>query len=406
MKKQILTLILTTALSSSSLAAMQAGGIDSGGGSIPNATDGAAWFLEESENPKTIDACLDLASNFGMSKKEVEATIDWAFKEWSDYVVKKNVNSNAVRPAQTPKDFRPATKLNLSSCTSNTDLRFVIGKDPNAQFKVSRNQLGLAHRDSYDLNSLWGKGYVWVSEEKDLSKEQVLIWSKKKLQIILLHELGHVFGVPHFSNTAMSETLIDRLVFKDDSDTNSYFQKLEIELGVELALPYYGMNQERPISLGQSPKESVVNFETLAGRKPVGKISALVRELDQTYGNVLELVLNDEVKSTTLTVNLNSYILGDRPIETFKMAFPYPPQPGEAIAIAGGVSFSYVAGGTITLPSGDVKPFVFSRNMEPWSTNGQYGYVKGTRYILSVFQLRWIDDKGNMTVFAGSGWEY
>lgn len=92
-------------------------------------------------------------------------------------------------------------------------------KDPN-------KYVGVTVRTSYDLKNLVGRGFMYFSSDLQNPSLVKRAWSRPKiLQYALMHEIGHVLGLPHLGTGLMSEVFLDQLVkpeFIDKYETLPY----------------------------------------------------------------------------------------------------------------------------------------------------------------------------------------
>ena len=114
------------------------------------------------------------------------------------------------------------------TCDGREDLRFQFGAatltpEQRRRIPTPRNYLGIAARTDYDEVNLKGRGFVFIASDRGPERYDggaALVdnaWSKDLyLSVILLHELGHVFGIPHVGDemSLMSQQLPELLLSK------------------------------------------------------------------------------------------------------------------------------------------------------------------------------------------------
>ncbi len=198
------------------------GGATSGGGYVYGYQSNP-WFLG---NVKTVRYCVDIdEGNFGPTRAQVEASIIRAIEMWKVAFANESIFPKLeVQPADILKlgtqDFQ------LAGCDeSGIDLRFQLGKLSPEQRKILVNPgkfVASAVQTAYDEEQMRGRGFIYVGAEKgdlrpeadDLAEEFLRHHDQAVLDLILVHELGHVFGVPHQHNTnfPMGENVCELLV--------------------------------------------------------------------------------------------------------------------------------------------------------------------------------------------------
>lgn len=180
-----------------------AGGWVSGGGEFITDQHNP-WFLE---NTKTVKYCVDIdEKNFGLSRIEVEAAVLDAINYWKSQLAK-------VESWTKVKNF--SLKLGTqdymkTTCNDSPDIKFqfgVLSSEQIAKIPEARKYVGFAIRTEYDPVNMKGAGFIYIAPEKGplslefKSTDNKTPWSGPngtyRLQTVLVHELGHTFGIPH-----------------------------------------------------------------------------------------------------------------------------------------------------------------------------------------------------------------
>lgn len=147
----------------------------------------AAWFQVPD---REIRACFRGDGDFG-------PIVDKTFRKWRDYL-------DGARIEGFPRTLRIARK-----CDGSEDLRFEFdGATPPTLTDSER--FGWAARDSTGLGK-WNPGTVWVSLRAPWNPDSLLGSDAPALEVILLHEWGHIFGNDHADGTIMDKDLADQL---------------------------------------------------------------------------------------------------------------------------------------------------------------------------------------------------
>lgn len=209
-------------LSLTSFAAGDGGWISSGGESFHDAKN--PWFLRRAH----ISYCTEIdASSFATDGQEIEKSVLEAIDYWQGEFSKE---SGPVLGHER-KSFKLGQNIFEKSqdtgCNGTEDLRFLFGQDTLSEkeraylSEGSQSYVGVAVRTDYDRKKLRGRGFIYIASDKDidaysLSKDTIKKpWQHPKLlKLALIHELGHVFGIPHMGTSLMSEVFMDILLSK------------------------------------------------------------------------------------------------------------------------------------------------------------------------------------------------
>lgn len=182
------------------------------------------WFLDR--NTTRFEYCISLdAATVTADLVSIRAALTDAISYWREEL------SEATQQQAGPgfASFGKAQWVEVP-CTSQPPLRIVFGvgglqADESAYLnRVGgvdglRSYIGVSVRQSYDLQTLRGSGFVYIASDlgpgayKNPGHLIDRAWSRPKLlTYALIHELGHVFGFPHSGVGIMSETFLDHLL--------------------------------------------------------------------------------------------------------------------------------------------------------------------------------------------------
>ncbi len=143
---------------------------------------------------------------------------------------------------------------------------------------------GFGKRTSYDYKSKWGKGFIWIREQGGLDTDDknqpIPDWSLQgSIEGIILHELGHAYGLGHVQGTIMRSDIAKILqnLWINNPELRQKFTT-EIDQENQLYSRPFGTTINRG-NLGvaiydRSQKYDQSFFFLLTGRKAEGDVSA------------------------------------------------------------------------------------------------------------------------------------
>jgi hypothetical protein len=195
------------------------GTITSGGGYIFG-YEANPWFVG---NTKVVKYCVEIDRvNFGLEQSKVEIAISEAISSWKKAFATNPFSHSEVLPANIlvlgTQDF-----VQVDCANDDVDLRFQFGVLSAAQTRlVGRPQdfVAFTKETSYDEAQMHGKGFIYVSPESgplrptvdDMAEHFWQFSDGLLLELALMHELGHVFGIPHGAAFPMSPTMCEELI--------------------------------------------------------------------------------------------------------------------------------------------------------------------------------------------------
>lgn len=261
-----------------------------GGSEVGNGTDqpvveqGSAWFIGRN---RTIDACVEIAPNFGKTSSELEANVKSSFDKWVRYIKEADIyNIQGYRQGS----LQISETLSLHfGCRGHEDLSFYFGIENDAVLKSKAefyDPLAFAQRNSFDYRKGWSQGFIWVSPSELGGFPD---WNVPHLlEIVLLHEVGHIFGNAHTPLTIMDEGLSKLL--KEKLSDSSFKRKAAAQQEIELS-SLNRIDQFKvllscefcDLRFHTSSKNAVPGFELLAGRKQKGELFCSALKREETY---------------------------------------------------------------------------------------------------------------------------
>ncbi len=177
------------------------------------------WFVR---NTKSVSYCVRIdEANFGISEDRAAELVTSSFAYWTRFFATSSIWQNWGVAHQT---FH---RVNCNSL-ANADVTFLFGTlDPllpqeRKQLSTPERRIGIAVRTDYDLSTMRGRGFIYLSpQEGKLALKHGIgkidrPWSYENgalVNLVLTHELGHVFGYRHDSTLfPMGERFTDDLL--------------------------------------------------------------------------------------------------------------------------------------------------------------------------------------------------
>ena len=304
-----------------------------------NATDNPplgfadAWVLGDKNK---INYCYNLALDFGVDSHIAENEIKAALDVWKTYITAKKINEslessfhqghNSSDPVQIEKSKSFHLSINsnlLPHCDGSENIKFYLGyEDSNiSALKAAYfNPTAFAHRSQFDSMTGVGQGVIWLAKQKALGPEKgdYPNWSlKNRLRGVLIHELGHFYGVGHIDGTIMQEDMFGLLLSSNWTTENQAAIEYKMShIDHEKELYYTNVDANEHTYEGQmtvsglaNKTESSTNFELLTGQKPNGLVVAQLYKRKLTLSDGLikaefDIKLDDANISNSLPISI------------------------------------------------------------------------------------------------------
>lgn len=192
--------------------------ISSGGGLAFEPYSNNPWFVE---NTKVVHYCVMQDDSSGIEEGHLTNLIQSSIKLWQQTLTKASYSSDAIAHS-----LRVGTQefIKDSKCDENTDIRFQFGilEENQREFiAYPKRTIGFAQKTSYDSKNLRAKGFVYIKTSDNDGAQ----FCEPVLKVILVHELGHVFGFRHAARQylVMGETFLNQLVSRYGENKDSEF---------------------------------------------------------------------------------------------------------------------------------------------------------------------------------------
>jgi len=181
----------------------------------------ASWFTGR----KGVSVCIQKSPDFPTDRQALEQAFLSAHRKWKQYYEEKQTAANAARLGISfTLDMR-------RECVGNEELTIFAGTT-NQRVEAGRvqmvNPLAFALLEDFTLTEGRGRGLIWIAAQPRQVAERFrsVDWTTGTyLETILLHELGHVFGVPHIAETVMRKDISDYLATMDANNPATIDQK-------------------------------------------------------------------------------------------------------------------------------------------------------------------------------------
>ena len=165
-----------------------------------NKLEHAAWFTKSTLNSNHIKVCIVNRSGYQNARK-LTSEIENTFNKWIQYIDDKQID-------KLNKDRAFVRKLNFKKECSDTDLKIIFSAHDATELGDIEPELSYA--------SVFPKQKtMWITNHNsEADQDQHGQWRSLNyedpymLQLVLLHEWGHIFGNRHVPGTIMDESLL------------------------------------------------------------------------------------------------------------------------------------------------------------------------------------------------------
>lgn len=288
------------------------------GGDLAGPDHGVMWFQN---SDKEVHYCVAIEPGFGVSADKVNQEVTGAIGTWTKYI------ETRLRPIWENSEWIkinfPSLKFfKKESCDGSEDLALYFGSSDNKLEKYKAqfvNPIAYTQRLSYHRAQKWGKGFIWVAKSKAVRiqkrfTEEEVDWNKPGiLRALLVHEIGHTLGNAHVPGTIMDSRIpffLTELKWNTEETPIDLFRELVPDKNSEI---------DYVSTMGEAQF-----FESIAGRKPSGKIWLLLkRKNGKRAPFAYTLSLKDDISQVSLKLVENSEKRLPRPNVSVLPTFKY-----------------------------------------------------------------------------------
>jgi hypothetical protein len=158
--------------------------------------------------------------------------------------------------------------LDEANCPESPDLKIVFGVNKLTEAEKKpilsagddfKNYLALTMQMDYDLEQMRGHGYIYVSADKGPTSynfpQKENLQHEGVLYRLLLHEFGHIFGIPHQADGFMRANYPEKVFFASRDflfigETENFFQPPAV---YHYKWPFERGNKETPVDTKPQP---------------------------------------------------------------------------------------------------------------------------------------------------------
>ncbi|MEI6398596.1 MAG: matrixin family metalloprotease [Pseudomonadota bacterium] len=268
------------------------GGMTGGGGGLVLDRNNP-WFMQ---NTKDVKYCVEVSTDqFSATGDLVQKSIDGAIRYWNEEYASAviPVFDTRIEPVRiATQDFRKV------GCGESPDIVFQFGvMHPGQEKDIPHSEefAGATIRTKYDPVNMKGAGYIYISPDrgpwrfKGAPKDIQDFWSYGEgglLFNVLVHEMGHVFGLQHTHRSVMSERYIEHIM----TEATDYYAKFNDPM------PFFKFNRKSNWTWGMStsagiPKKASMFFAVPAETRGI--------YFQQAQGNTIAVDMDDESSAPT-----------------------------------------------------------------------------------------------------------
>lgn len=296
---------------------------------------GGGMVIEHSQNPwfihntTDIEFCIMIGDRFNEIKDQIPPLVEQAFNFWRKEFAAVNPTIGSFQETSILKNnsiLIATQNISINStCNGSEDISFqfgILNEDQKKYLGDLSKIIGVSVRTSYDTKNLRGKGFLFFNNDHGNDSfynasvtEKAWITNPKRLLHGIIHELGHVFGVPH---------LVEGQIMKQDY--LELLTKKESTIDLQEVIPETDGAFFFSFRKGQIKEDCNENYFTA---RPFQNYTAWWNLTQEVIVNCIKVEISDKIE----TVELYVKNISDEYIKTGIFKFPkLPDYLGDKIA--------------------------------------------------------------------------
>ena len=173
-------------------------------GGVLRADNNNVWFLGD----EPVEFCIEGSPAFPYNRRQVTELVYKSIQEWREFFHKYGLDRLAFSGLKNDRSLGLALNFKeVPTCTRpDQQIRFIFGSvtpEVADALKYQDRALALAVRGPYNHDTYRTGGQVWVRNFNHKAHH---------LKHLILHELGHVFGMEHDSVHVMDDRSLERMI--------------------------------------------------------------------------------------------------------------------------------------------------------------------------------------------------
>lgn len=376
-----------------------------GGGDNKIRPDYYAWFVGN-EQGKELTYCISFGGKVNESSKaigkvselslRIQKAVEVSFLDWRKYRQNRPPYGDAAEGYLIPR-FGGDCRVHES------DLQILVGDLPlddffgpvMAQRANFENPAAFSHLKNYDIKKGWGKGTIWLHDgapfvyQLGMGKTQNLFWEKEgAIEILIMHEIGHVLGNGHVSGTIMDENIIHRVFQSQTNDLTNGVDSAALLTQIDDSsqmLPFaaLGNDGKQFNKVGMNVQMTSENFKKRFGENIEGNATLVISWPDMITAMLhIHATANNREFRVSMRPTHSKYFSGNaNSHNVFNVCIEKTPK---TLPDCCGIKrHSFVQTASVVWPTGMKEDLIISHNI-PDQSEGNYSPETPEQYILDA----------------------